>query len=343
MGERHDCHAIPAVYEIISRGLVLDKNLVPDKKMFKIKWPGRFKAAPTTGIGNILMKPILAFIFSALLVVPFAACSSVSSLSLFSSGSKEDENAAAEPPEKLYNKADTLLTKGKYDDAATKFENVDHQHPYSPYARRAVVMAAYSYYKAGKYPEAIKNATRYTTLHPGTKEAALAHHIIAMSNYDQITDPARDQTRTKAALKALKVLRQRYPKSRYAAEAENRIRIATDLLAASEMNVGRYYLEKHNYLAAINRFKVVVKEYQTTAHVEEALMRLTESYMAMGITNEAQTATAVLGHNFPKSRWYKDSYALLKSGGLEPREDTGSWISRTWRTTIKSVQSVNPL
>ena len=234
------------------------------------------------------------------------------------------------PPETMYGEADTLLDGKSYGNAAKKFEQVDREHPYSPLARKSIVMSAYSYYKAGAYPEAISSAERYVTLHPGTKEAALAYNIIALSYYDQVKDPKRDQTRTRKALQALQTVVRRYPDSRYAEKAKNRINITMDLLAASEMNVGRYYLKQRNYLASINRFKVVVTEYQTTAHAEEALMRLTEAYMALGITNEAQTAAAVLGHNFPDSKWYPHAYSLLEQGGLEPREVQGSWITRTW-------------
>jgi outer membrane protein assembly factor BamD len=200
-----------------------------------------------------------------------------------------------------------------------------------------MVMAAFAHYKAGKYPEAISAARRYTTLHPGTKEAALAHHIIASAHFDEIREPARDQTATRRALAELKLIRTRYPDSPYAQQAENRIRIAEDVLAASEMNVGRYYLKQRNLVAAINRFKVVVAEFQTTAHVEEALMRLTECYLALGIRNEAQSAAAVLGHNFPNSRWYKDAYALLQKHGLGPQEGTGTWVSRAWRGLIPAA------
>ena len=223
------------------------------------------------------------------------------------------------------------MGEGSYSAAAKQFEAVDREHPYSPYARRAMLMAAYSHYKAESYNEAIATAQRYLTLHPGTKETALAHHLIAMSYYDRIEDPRNDQTRTRKALVELKKIRQRYPDTKYAREAENRINTAMDILAGAEMNVGRYYLKRQNYVAAINRFKTVVKDYQTTPHVEEALMRLVESYMALGVVNEAQSAAAVLGHNYPDSKWYKDSYDLLRSGGLEPREDSGSWVSRTWR------------
>lgn len=235
----------------------------------------------------------------------------------------------------MYADADALMSAGKFDEAAKKFEDLDRDHPYSSEARRAIVMAAYAFYKAGKYPEAIASAERYTTLHPGTKEAALAHHIIASAHFDEIRGPNRDQTATRKALAELKTVRTRFPDSPYAKDADNRIRLAEDNLAASEMDVGRYYLKRKNYIAAINRFKTVVTEYQTTAHVEEALMRLTESYMALGIKQEAQAAAAVLGHNFPNSPWYKDAYALLQSDGLTPREDGGSWITKAWKAVPK--------
>ena len=240
-----------------------------------------------------------------------------------------------DPPTKMFADADALMNKGKFDESAAKFESLDREHPYSPEARRAIVMAAYAYYRAGKSPEAIASAERYVTLHPGTKEAPLAHHIIASAYFDDIKGPNRDQTATRRALEQLKTLKTRYPDSEYARDADNRIRIAEDNLAANEMEVGRYYLKRKNYVASINRFKTVVSDYQTTAHVEEALARLTECYMALGITKEAQNAAAVLGHNYPDSKWYKDSYALLQSGGLAPREDGDSWISKALKSVPK--------
>ncbi len=240
-----------------------------------------------------------------------------------------------DPPAKMFADADALMSSGKFDAAATKFENLDKEHPYSPEARRAIVMAAYAYYRAGKTPEAIASAERYVALHPGTKEAPLAHHIIASAYFDEIRGPKQDQSSTRKALEQLKILKTRYPDSEYSENADNRIRIAEDSLAANEMEVGRYYLKERNYVAAINRFKTVVSDYQTTAHVEEALGRLTECYMSLGITKEAQNAAAVLGHNFPDSKWYKDSYALLKTDGLEPREDGESWLSKAWKSVPK--------
>jgi outer membrane protein assembly factor BamD len=278
-----------------------------------------------------------AFVVLGLVAMtPLQGCAS-SMGDWFSSTKKEVE---PDPPEKIYADADTLMNKGKYVDAAARFEDVDKHHPYAPQARRAMVMQAFALFKEGKYQDAISVAKRYTTMHPGTKEAALAQHIIASSYFAEISDPARDQGPTRKALQELKVLVQRYPDSQYAQEAHNRIRLATDTLAAAEMHVGRYYLKDKNHLAAINRFKVVVTEYQTTAHVEEALARLTEAYMGLGIRQEAQTAAAVLGHNFPSSRWYKDAHSLLAADGLKPSQDNSSWISKAWKTTVGKVTSV---
>jgi outer membrane protein assembly factor BamD len=236
-----------------------------------------------------------------------------------------------DPPGKMYAQADSYLTRGRYEDAAHKFEDLDRDHPYSQEARRAIVMSAFAYYKAQKFPEAIATAKRYTTMHPGTKEAPLAHHIIASSYFDDMNGPNRDQTNTRKALEEYKTLIARYPDSSYARDADNRIRICEDSLAAHEMLVARAYLKDRKLLAAKNRFEVVAREYQTTAHVEEALYRLVEVNLALGIVQEAQTAAAVLGHNFPQSRWYKDSYALLQKGGLAPQNHGGNWLSRAWQ------------
>lgn len=241
-----------------------------------------------------------------------------------------------DPPSKMFADADTLQSKGKFEDAAKKFEDVDREHPYSPEARRAIVMAAYAYYKAGKLPEAIAAAERYTTMHPGTKEAPLAHHIIAQSYFEQRNQPNRDQDSTRKALAQFKILKSRYPDSTYAQKADNQIRLCEDTLAAQEMEVGRYYLKNGNHIAAINRFKTVVTDYQTTAHVEEALYRLTATYLSLGIAPEAQNATAVLGYNFPNSQWYKESYALLQKQGLMPQVSQGSWMTDVMKPPPKA-------
>jgi outer membrane protein assembly factor BamD len=238
-----------------------------------------------------------------------------------------------QPADRLYNEGVYLMNEKKdYKESAKKFEEVDRQHPYSEWARKSLIMSAYAYYSAGAYDESINAAKRYITLHPGSSDAAYAQYLIGASYFDQIPDISRDQTRTERAIAALEEVTRKFPNSEYAESARKKIEVGSDQLAAKEMNVGRWYQKKLDYTGAINRFKVVVTQYQRTRHVEEALERLTECYMALGITNEAQTAAEVLGHNFPDSPWYKDAYALLKGKGLEPSEDKGSWLSKTFRS-----------
>ena len=192
-------------------------------------------------------------------------------------------------------------------------------------------MSAYSYYQAKEYTDCINSAQRYVTLHPGSPDAAYAQYLIGSSYYDQILDVTRDQARAEKAINALEEVSRKYPDSEYAIAAKKKIEVARDQLAAKEMAIGRFYMEKREFTGAINRFKVVATQYQTTRHVEEALMRLTEAYMSLGIVPEAQTAAAVLGHNFPDSPWYKDAYRLVKEAGVEPSENKGSWISRAFK------------
>ena len=244
----------------------------------------------------------------------------------------KDDTFVDEPADKLYNEGLYLMNVKKDDKAAEKkFEEVDRQHPYSDWARKSLLMSAYSSYQAGDYDGCIGAATRYVTVHPGSPDAAYAQYLIAASHYDQIPDISRDQGRTEKAMNALEEVIRKYPTSEYAVSAKAKLEGARDQLAGKEMAIGRYYMEKRDYTAAINRFKTVVTQYQTTRHVEEALERLTEAYMAIGIVGEAQTAAAVLGHNFPDSKWYQDAYNLVKSGGAEPAENRGSWISRAFK------------
>ena len=265
------------------------------------------------------------------LAMPLGACSGDSS-SLWEKLTAKDEVAPEEPADKLYNEGLFLMNNKKDSKAASKkFEEVDRQHPYSDLARKSLIMSAYAFYNAGDYDSCIGAATRYVTLHPGSPDAAYAQYLIAASHYDQIADVSHDQARTEKAIAALEEVIRKYPTSEYAVSAKTKLEGARDQLAGREMSVGRYYLQKHDYIAAINRFKTVVTQYQTTRHVEEALARLTEAYMAIGIVGEAQTAAAVLGHNFPDSRWYQDAYKLVKSGGLEPSENQGSYISRAFK------------
>lgn len=259
----------------------------------------------------------------AVVIVPLGACG------LFG---KTDGLGPDEPADKLYNEGLFLLNnKQDFPVAAKKFEEVERQHPYSDWARKSLLMTAYSKYQSKEYDDAISAARRYVTLHPGSADAAYAQYIIGSSYYDQIADVTRDQARTEKAIAALEEVTRKYPDSEYSLSAKNKIEMGRDQLAGKEMSIGRFYQGRKDYPGAINRFKVVVTQYQTTRHVEEALLRLAECYMALGIVPEAQTAAAVLGHNFPDSRWYNDAYRLVRSGGVEPYENPGSWISRAFK------------
>src|SRR5579863_7871125 len=245
---------------------------------------------------------------------------------------RDDDYVPEEPADKLYNQGLFLLNhKEQYEDAAKKFDEVDRQNPYSDWARKALLLSAYAYYQAQKYDDCINAAKRYVTLHPGSPDAAYAQYLIGMSFYDQILDVAHDQARADKAVGALEEVVRKYPETEYAVNAKKKINLARDQLAGKEMEVGRFYMKKRDFTGAINRFKVVVTQYQTTREVEEALARLTEAYVSLGIMDEAQTAAAVLGHNFPESSWYKDAYKLVKSAGGEPTENKGSWMSRAFK------------
>lgn len=234
------------------------------------------------------------------------------------------------PAEVMFNQGLALRAAGDIAGAEKKFSELDRVYPYSEFARKSLINIAYLNFRMGKYPESVAAADRFATLYPGNKDTAYALFLKGESYFRQMPDVARDQTATAKALQSMREVVQRYPESEYANQARQRIRATEDQLAGKEMEVGRYYLAKRNYLASINRFKTVVTNYQTTRHVEEALYRLTESYFALGVVNEAQTAAAVLGHNFPQSDWYEDAYNLLQKGGLEPKESSGSWLSKAF-------------
>lgn len=261
-----------------------------------------------------------------------AACNS-----LFSKDEEEFAVIQEEPAENLYNEGLILANGGSFSQAAKKFDEVERIHPYSEWARKSLIMSAYTNYESKRYQEAITSAQRYVTLYPGSPDAAYAQYLIAESYYNQIADVGRDQGRSEKAAVAYRELIEKYPESEYAVQARGKLEVARDQLAGKEMEVGRFYLSKRQYLAAINRFKTVVSDYQTTRHVEEALLRLTESYYSLGLISEAQTAAAILGHNYPDSVWYKDAYSLLSSGGYEPQENRESWLSRTFRRATGSL------
>jgi outer membrane protein assembly factor BamD len=196
--------------------------------------------------------------------------------------------------------------------AAKIFDEVERQHPYSVWARRAQLMSAFSYYMARTYPDAISSAQRFLTIHPGNKDAPYANYLIAMSYYNQIADVTRDQKITGQASDAFQELIRRYPESRYAADARLKQDLINDQLAGKEMEVGRYYQRSGNWLASVSRFRTVVDKYQTTTHAPEALLRLTESYLALGVPDEAVRSAAVLGRNYPGTVWYERAYALVR-------------------------------
>jgi outer membrane protein assembly factor BamD len=276
----------------------------------------------THGSGSRL-RALASLLALVLLAAPLLGCS------LFN---KDEDYVPDDPADKLYNQGLFLLNqKQDYDAAAKKFDEVDRQNPYSDWARKALLMSAYSYYQAKKYDDCINAAKRYVTLHPGSPDAAYAQYLIGSSYYDQIQDVNHDQARADRAVGALSEVMRKYPDSEYAQNAKKKIEMARDQLAGKEMEIGRFYMKRRDFTGAINRFKVVVTQFQTTREVEEALARLTEAYLSLGIIDEAQTAAAVLGHNFPESPWYKDAYNLMKSAGVEPNENKDSWISRAFK------------
>jgi outer membrane protein assembly factor BamD len=270
-----------------------------------------------TVISTSLIRGAVVAIFAGMVPL-LSACSSDDDIDLATYVEQ------TEPADVLYNQGLANLEQGRLKEAGKKFEAVDRQHPYSEMARKSMVMDAFTQYRQGNYADAINAGKRYVALYPTNPDAAYAQYIVGLSYYRQIRDVTQDQKEARRTIEALDELVQRWPDSEYVDDAQVKIRFARDQLAGKEMQIGRYYLERREYIAAIKRFRIVVESYSNTRHVEEALSRLTEAYYAMGLTNEAQTAAAVLGNNYPDSQWYKDAYALLQSGGLEPRENEGS-------------------
>ena len=246
-------------------------------------------------------------------------------------GTAEDDQKKVERPvEVIYNNAMDLLETRWFETAAKEFDEVERQYPYSAWATKAQLMSGYSYYKNGKYDEAIIALDRFIELHPGNRDAPYAYYLKALSYYEQISDVGRDQKMTRLALDSMREVSRRFPNTAYARDARLKLDLARDHLAGKEMSIGRYYQRREDYLAAINRYRSVIEQYQTTTHVPEALHRLTECYLALGITDEAQMSAAVLGHNFPGSTWYEDSYALLDNRNLKPQRKENSWLSWLW-------------
>lgn len=247
------------------------------------------------------------------LAVPLAGC--VGDEADVASAPRPVAEVREVPPETLYAGALIQLDKGNWEPCAVAFDEVERQHPYSVWARRAMLMSAFCSYQANKYSEAIMAADRFITLHPGNKDAPYAYYLKAVSLYEQIVDVGRDQRRTEQAMAALRELIKRFPQTDYARDARLKLDLTKDHLAGKEMSIGRYYLKRGETVAAISRFRTVVEQYQTTSHVPEALHRLVESYLSLGVIKEAQTSAAVLGHNYPGSDWYEDTFALMQQYG----------------------------
>jgi len=249
----------------------------------------------------------IALMIAAALVLPLAGCAT--------GKNKGDAKYVARDVDTLYNAAKERLDRRQYKIAAALFDEVERQHPYSVWARRAQLMSAFSYYLARQYTESIASAQRFISIHPGNRDAPYALYLIAIDYYEQIQDVTRDQKLTQNALDAMNELIRRYPDSRYAADARVKVDLIKDHLAGKEMEIGRFYQRRGDWLAAVIRFRSVVDLYDTTSHAPEALMRLTESYMELGVPGEAQKAASVLGTNYPGSKWYEHAYKLVRKNG----------------------------
>jgi outer membrane protein assembly factor BamD len=265
-----------------------------------------------------------------------SGCSMIDQFNPFGTEKYKMEVTPDVPASKTYDQGLAKLANGSPADAAKKFTDLGKQYPDSDWARKGQLMTTYADYQAGDYTSAETSAERYLKNYPNSPEADYVLYLQANAYYMQIPDISRDQEKTQKALETFKSVVDKYPKSEYAEDSKFKITVTEDQLAGKEMSIGRFYLTRRNYTAAINRFRNVLQYYQTTRHAPEALYRLVEAYLGLGITNEAQTAAAVLGHNFPDSQWYKDAYALLKGKGLSPQEYGGSWISQIWHTVVPS-------
>jgi outer membrane protein assembly factor BamD len=265
-----------------------------------------------------------------------SACSMFDQFNPFGAEKYKMEVVPDTPASKTYDQGLDKLANGSPSEAAKKFTDLGKQYPGSDWARKGLLMTTYAQYQANDYTGAETSAERYLKEYPTSPDAPYVLYLQANAYYEQIPDVSRDQENAAKALAAFQSIVQKYPKSEYVDDAKFKINVATDQLAGKEMSIGRFYLNRRNYTAAINRFRNVLKYYQTTRHAPEALYRLVEAYLGLGITDEAQTAAAVLGHNFPDSSWYQDAYALLQEKGLSPHESSDSWISKIYHTVVPS-------
>lgn len=281
------------------------------------------RTGQVAGLGGVSAKRIAVILALSLL----AACAG---------GSQKKNDLEGLTAEDIYKRGEYLLETEKQPDAALDmFSEIERLYPYTQYAKRALIMQAYTLHRTKKYEDARAAAQRFLDFYPGDEDAAYATYLLALSYYDQIDEVGRDQGLTFQALQALRDVIEQYPDTEYAKSAVLKFDLAFDHLAGKEMEIGRFYLKRGHYTAAINRFRVVVQDFQTTTHTAEALHRLVESYLALGLTDEAQTAAAILGHNYRSNPFYQDSYKLLKGRGLEPEAKGDSWLSTVYRQVIR--------
>ena len=276
---------------------------------------------------------VLGLLGAALSASSCAAFDLTNPFASFFGGEKYETKIVPDvPADTIYDQGLARLQTKDYEGAQKKFDDLGKQYPMQKnWMEKSLLMQTFSQYQAGKYDDAVGSANRFIGLYPGSSETPYIYYLAGMSYYNQIPEVTRDQERSEKAVAVFSQLVQKFPKSEYVADAKYKIQVAKDQLAGREMTVGRWYLEKSNYTAAVNRFREVIAKYQSTRHTEEALYRLVEAYLRLGIPSEAQTAAAVLGHNYPDSQWYQDAFALLQTGGFQPHEDSGSWISKAVR------------
>src|SRR5947209_1482670 len=270
----------------------------------------------------------------ATLAAALAGCSTLEDFNPFAGERYKTVVEPVLPASQVYDQGLAKLANGNPGEAAKKFTELGKKYPGSDWARKGLLMTTFAQYSSADYDDAAGSAMRYVKEYPHSPEAPYALYMQASSHYAQILDISRDQDHAAKALELFKALVQTYPTSEYVADAKAKIQVTTDQLGGKEMSVGRFYLNRRNYTAAINRFRNVLTAYQTTRHAEEALYRLVEAYMGLGVTDEAETAAAILAHNFPDGQWYKDAYNLLKSNGRSPQEHQGSWLAKLYHMVV---------
>ena len=247
------------------------------------------------------------------------------------SDSPSEDKAA----EEIFNSGEKEILRKRYGDAAEKFTEVERLYPYSDWAKRALIMQVYSFHKDQSYENVVSAANRFIEFHPNDKYVPYAYYLIGISYYDQVLAIGRDQELAKEALRVFSLITKEYPESKYASSSQIRFNFLRDHLESKEMEVGRYYLKRSHYAPAINRFRGVIEEFPTTSQVPEALHRLVEAYLSLGLVNEAQTAGAILGYNYRLIEWYDRTFALLSSKGLKPKSSGNSWLSKIYRQVVK--------